>query len=81
MNKYFCQHKKEQTAHWSRFPVFVQQLFFSRFLANFDAQYGKIRVFFGVEEFIFGKNIGLLLAMEHKLTNEIPKFQLFKNNL
>ena len=47
MNKYFCQYKKEQTAHWSRFPVFVQQLFFSRFLANFDAQYGKIRVFWG----------------------------------
>ena len=27
-------------ALWSRFPVFVQQLFFSRFLADFDAQYG-----------------------------------------
>ena len=28
------------SALWSRFPVFVQQLFFSRFLADFDAQYG-----------------------------------------
>ena len=41
-------------AHWYRFPVFVQQFFFSRFLADFDAQYGKLGVFW-VEEFIFGK--------------------------
>jgi len=41
-------------AHWYRFPGFVQQFFFSRFLADFDAQYGKLGVFW-VEEFIFGK--------------------------
>ena len=40
-----------------------QQLFFSRFLADFDVQYGKLGVF-GVEELIFGKNIRLLLAIE-----------------
>ena len=64
-------------AHWSRFLVFVQQLFFSRFLADFDAKYGKLGVF-RVEEFIFGY-IRLLLVIEPKLTNEIPKYQFLKN--
>ena len=31
-----------------------EHLFFSSFLADFDAQYGKLGVF-GVKEFIFGK--------------------------
>ena len=56
------------TAHLSRFPRFVQQLFFSRFPVDFDAQYGKLRVF-GVEEF------------RDALSNrpEIQKYQLLKN--
>ena len=33
--------------------IFVQQLFFSCFLDDFDAQYGKLGVY-GVKEFIFG---------------------------
>jgi hypothetical protein len=47
---------KSTIAHWSRFPVFVQQLFSSRFLADFDAQYSKLGVF-GVEEFFFSKKL------------------------
>ena len=66
------------SVHTGPDPRFVsQQLFFSRFLADFDVKLGV----FGVEEFIFGKNIGLLLAIEPKLTYEILKYQLFKNNL
>ena len=66
------------TAHWFRFPVFVQQLFFSRFFADFDTQYGKLGVF-RVEELIFDKNIWLLLAIDPKWTNEIQKYKLFKD--
>ena len=33
------------SAHWSRFMVFVQQLFYSRFLADFSALCGKLGVF------------------------------------
>ena len=32
-------------AHWSRLPIYVQQVFFRCSLANFDAQYGKFEVF------------------------------------
>ena len=62
----------------SRF--FSNNSFFSRFLADFDAQYSKLR-FFKVEELIFDQKYRAALAMEPKLTNEIPKYQLFKNNL
>ena len=40
---------------------------FSR-LADFVAQYGKLGVF-GVEELFLAENLGLLLAIEPKLTN------------
>ena len=62
-------------------PGFCQAFFFfSRFFADFDAQYGKLG-FFWVEVLFMAKNIGLLLAIEPKLTNKIQKYQLFKNNL
>ena len=38
-----CQ-KTVTTAHWSRFTIFVQQVFF-------DAQYGKLGIY-GVQQFI-----------------------------
>ena len=41
-------------AHWSRFPIYYQQVFFSRLLADFDAQYGKLGVL-GVRQSIFVK--------------------------
>lgn len=54
--KYMTNDEPPYIAHWSRFPVFVQQLFSSRFLADFDAQYSKLGVF-GVEEFFFSKKL------------------------
>ena len=39
-----------------RIPIFVQQVFFSYLLADFNAKYGKLGVF-GVQQFIFYKNM------------------------
>jgi hypothetical protein len=49
------------TAHWSRFPDFVQQLFFSHFLPDFDAQYSKLGVFGSMNSFL--ENIGRIWAI------------------
>ena len=64
-------------AHWSRFPIFYQQVFFSRLLADFDAQYGKLGVL-GVRQSIFEKkNIWPQRSKTFKVTFKVWKSQIY----
>ena len=77
IKKYSLAPKPYYVAHWSRFPIFYQQVFFSRLLADFDAQYGKLGVL-GVRQSIFEKkNIWPQRSKTFKVTFKVWKSQIY----
>ena len=74
--------KKHNNKHCTlaQIPGFCPTTLFQPFLANFDAQYGKLGVF-GVEEFIFGKKYRAALCNRTRIDQLNPKISTFENNL